>query len=292
MTKYITPALIANAASLGVHWIYDVNYLLNLSEQQALLFLRQEKERYDKADPAYFAYPNTDVGDVSVQGEILKWLYKALFDNSNFSDDDYKLLLYKKFMPGGSYQGYVEIYAKKLVLINLLNQLKKDSTQILMNDNNLVGFMPYLVAKEFNLSNEKAWSLAQVLTNNTFYPSYYEMFDFILENLKNKGLKQAIGEAIILGPKAMQTSLEKAIDINDTNHFIENFAGRACSIEDAVPLIIHILYFSTSFEQAIELNAKMGGASSDRALLLGAILNQVYPLPEAWVIQVGSKLKL
>ncbi len=286
MKKYIYPALLSNALCLGVHWIYDVKYLESLSKNESLLFLVQDKKRFDEATPSYYAYPNTKLGDLTVQGEILKWLYQALSSNLNFNQSDYKNLLLNKFLPGGAYKGYVETYAKKLVALNLLDQLNISDTHIVTNDNHLVGFMPYLLSKELNFSLDKAWSLAQLFTNHPFYLQYYKMFDFIFDHLDDLGLRTSLIKAQKLAPKEMHETLEKAISINDTNHFIDTYASRACSIEDAIPVIIHILYHTKDFESALELNAKIGGASSDRALLIGAILSQVYGIPKAWIKQI------
>jgi hypothetical protein len=282
MKKFIYPALLSNAATLGVQWIYNVKYLEDLSKKQSILFLVQNKQRFDEASPSYFAYPDTILGDLSVQGEILKWLYKALSLNKNFNQNDYKELLLSKFMPGGQYKGYVETYAKKLVALHLLDQLNVSVNQITLNDNQLVGFVPYIIAKELELSLDTAFRLASLFTQQTYYQSFYEMFDSILDHLKEKDLKDAIKSALNLGPIDYKTSLHQAIEMTDTNKFIDEYAGRACSVSDALPVIIHVLYHSHSFETALELNAKIGGASADRALLIGTILSQVYDIPNTW----------
>jgi hypothetical protein len=56
--KYIMPALISNAVTLGIHWIYDFKYLKELSKTQSLLFLTQNEKRYKEAKNDYFSYPN------------------------------------------------------------------------------------------------------------------------------------------------------------------------------------------------------------------------------------------
>lgn len=290
--KYILPALISNAATLGVHWIYDYQFLTNLSNKQSLLFMSQDKLIYDQANPSYYAYPNSQIGDLSVQGLILKWLYQALSSNSEFDQNDYADLLFEQFKPGGTYHGYVETYAKKLVIKKLSESLKFDSSEILINDDHLVGFIPYLVSKELGFSYEKAWSFTRVLTDNVDYLSYFKMFDSIFNRLTNSSLKDALKVSIKLAPISAQKSLEKAIELSDTNPFIADFASRACSIKDAIPVIIHILYHSNSFEDAIAKNASIGGASSDRGLILGPILNQVYEIPEKWIELVSKKISI
>ncbi len=286
MKKYIYPALLSNAASLGVHWIYDYKFLEELSQKQSLLFLSQEKLLYDQANPSFYVYPNSNVGDLSLQGSIMKWLYHAQSHHSNFSKEDYKKLLVNKFIPGGSYRGYVETYAKKLIVSELSTQLNLANPNLSLNDDHLVGFIPYLVSKELDLSTNDAWSLAQLFTNHSFYLSYYKMFDAIINHLKVNSLKESIHKSIKHAPSEMHTTLEKAIEIKHTNTFIDTYAGRACSIKDAIPVIIHILYHTNSFEEALSLNAMIGGASSDRGLLIGAILGQVYELPISWVNKI------
>lgn len=282
MKKYIKPALIANAATLGIHWIYDPKYLTELNRKQDILFLVQNKETYDKAKVAFYSYPNHKIGDVSVQGEILKWLYKAMKDNINFTIDDYDALLFSYFKPGGLYHGYVESYALKNVInkmgTNLNFKVEKES----LDDDHLVGFIPYLVCRELNLSSSKAWSLAQLFTTNKDYFMFYEMFDAILDSIGTKDKKTCIKDAIKKAPKKYLDALNKAIELDDTDEFIEKYSGRACAINHSIPLIVHLLYHIDSYEEAVRKNALIGGAISDRNLLLGAVLAQISDIPEAW----------
>ena len=90
--------------------------------------------------------------------------------------------------------------------------------------------------------------------------------------------------------KQLQTALKKAVEMDNTNVFIEKYSGRACSISQAIPLIIHILSHTNSYQEAIELNAVLGGASSDRSLLIGAIFAQVSEIPPSWVEKVKDKI--
>jgi len=100
MEKYILPGLIANAATLGIHWIYDHKFLEQLSAKDSLLFRVQKKDIYDQAKVSYFSYPQQKLGDVTVQGDILKWLYDAMKNDDNFTQLDYSKMLYKQFKAG------------------------------------------------------------------------------------------------------------------------------------------------------------------------------------------------
>lgn len=112
MEKYILPALIANAATLGIHWIYDYTYIEKMASQESILVTIQNEQHYKRAKNAYYCYSDHKLGDVTVQGHILKWLYQAMKNNSDFTQHDYSKLLFDQFKPGGTYRGSVESYAK------------------------------------------------------------------------------------------------------------------------------------------------------------------------------------
>jgi hypothetical protein len=61
--------------------------------------------------------------------------------------------------------------------------------------------------------------------------------------------------------------------MDDTKVFIKEYAGIACQIPQSIPLIIHMLTRVKSFEEMLHWNTRIGGASSDRGLMLGAILS-------------------
>jgi hypothetical protein len=291
MNNLIFSSLLSNASCLGVHWIYNHTYLENLSNEKSLLFMKQNQCLYEAAKPSYYVYPNHEVGQLTVQGEILRWLYDSLKVNHSFSRNDYESLVMDKFRPGGSYHGYVETYAKKLIIKNLANELDMAIDEIKTDDTHLVGFMPYLATKALELPVQKAWELAQLFTDNEHYLTYYLYFDELFELLKNHTLKDAIKLALAYAPDIYKEKLKHAMSIKDTNTLIKLFAGRACSIDQAIPVIIHILYHARSFSDALELNAKIGGASADRGLIIGAILSEIYSIPDTWMKKVNPYLK-
>lgn len=291
MEKYIMPGLIANAATLGIHWIYDHRYIEKLSKNQSIFFRIQTKEVYDQANESFYSYPNHEVGAVTVQGEILKWLYKAMKVNPQLSKDDYAKILFEEFKPGGNYKGYVESYAKKQVINTLAKTLNIPIDDFPMMDDHLVSFMPYLVCKELNMPTYKAFELAQVYTHDEDYLTYFKMFDRLFDLMGNMPLKEAIEQVISYGPIKYHTALRKAIEMDDSNLFIDTYAGRACAIKYSIPLIIHVLYHTDSYENAVLYNAMLGGAISDRNTLIGAIYAQKSPVPKVWYDLVSLKIK-
>jgi len=283
MKNYLLGGLVANAASLGYHWVYNPEYLEELSKKQSLLFQLPNLEQYQEAGKSYFSYPFAKVGDFTSQGMFVIWLYEAWKKNPDFMRADYENLIYSKVRPGGDYQGYVENYSKILVVNKLNSDLNLGLKELELDDDHLVGFIPYLVAKELELSSEKAWDLAQLFTHKKEYPSFYHVFDYIFDNIGKKSFQVLLRESIVYAPIQYQNKLSLALEMTDTKRFIKEYAGISCHIPYSLPLIFHILYFCQSFEEGIEWNTRIGGASSDRGLLLGAILSKLYPIPNDWI---------
>lgn len=117
------------------------------------------------------------------------------------------------------------------------------------------------------------------------------MFDQLFINLELKDMKSAILDIIKYAPNHEKAKFENIKEISNIDDYINAYAGRACSIEQSIPLIFYILYHAKDFEDALNINVSVGGASSDRALLLGAFLEQLYEIPNSWKEKVKKHLK-
>ncbi len=283
MDKRYVGALVANSASLGHHWIYNTPFLESESKKRDLLFQKQNQDVYDRGKPSYFVYPNADIGDFSTQGMFFKWLYEDIIKKDNYSKNDYITMLYEHIRPGGDYEGYIESYAKKMVIESLYDDLKIAYTPFEKDDTHLVNFIPYMVCKLHQLPKEKAWEIAQAFTEVEDFFIFYEMFDELLSIINEAPLKTSLKKVIPKAPKHFQEALYQALDMDDTKAFIKDYAGIACYISQSIPLIFHILSHTTSYEEMVHWNTKIGGASSDRGLLLGFIMSMVSDVPKAWI---------
>ncbi len=288
MKHYVTHALLGNAATLGIHWIYNAEFLAELAKKQSILFLKQDPKIFAAAQPSYYAYPLTNVGDVTSQGMFLFWLTKALKANPNLTQQEYKDLILHQIKPGGDYQGYIETYGHKLIINSLNEKMGLKLPVVPMDDDHLIGFIPYMATKQLGLSTKKAWDLAQLFTSKEEYPACYQMFDAIIDRLPKQSMKQAIEESIALAPKRYTIQMKKAIELKDTKAFVKDYAGTACAINQSVPTIIHLLYHSQNLADSWLRNALISGAIAERAMLLTMLMGIIDP-PSASLIQRLSK---
>ena len=277
MEKMIEFARIGNTSSLAYNWIYNPDYLKQVQASHTLLFQPLDPEDYVKSEKSFLAYPTMKVGDLSAQGDILMWLYDALKDNPDLTAKAYQNLVFDKVKPGGAYVGFVESYGRALVFNKIAKLHKLDVPPIPMDDDQMIGFAPYVAAKALELSNDRAFELASAFTNREDFKAFYEAFDTLLNALESQSMVEAI-QSTILTDIPVQDRFQKAL-VQDTDTFITETVNTACHIYDAVPLVFHILYRTQSFAEALELNAQIGGASSDRGTLIGVLYHTTGTIP-------------
>lgn len=289
MKRFVEHALLGNAATLGIHWIYNPAYLANLAKKESLFFRKQDKKMYDEAQPSYYAYPLAEVGDVTSQGMFLFWLTEALKTNPNLSRAAYGELIYSHIRPGGDYAGYIETYGHKLIINTLNEKMKLSLPSIPMDDDHLIGFIPYIATKQLGLTNERAWDLAQLFTNKEEYPGCYEMFDAIISGLEKTSMQKAIQDALVKAPRRYAVQLKKALEMTDTASFVKDYAGTACAINQSVPIIVHLLYHSKDLNDAWQRNALISGAIAERAMLLTMIIGIKQPASKDLMQRLSKK---
>jgi hypothetical protein len=219
---------------------------------------------------------------------FLFWLTKALKANPNLTQLEYKDLILHQIKPGGDYQGYVETYGHKLIINAFNEKLGLNLPVVPLDDDHLIGFIPYISVKQLGLSTNKAWELAQLFTSKEEYPACYQMFDAIIDRLPTKTMKQAIEESVVFAPKRYAIQMKKAIELTDTKAFVKDYAGTACAINQSVPIVIHLLYHSQNLADAWLRNALISGAIAERAMLLTMLMGIIDP-PSQTLIQRLSK---
>lgn len=275
--KLIENALLSNASQLGFNWIYNYDFLKEFALNNEMLMKEPEDEMYKKVKPSYHAYPNAKLGTLTVQGEILKWLFDKWEKDDTYSSHEYYNLLLNAFKPGGFYNGYVESYGRILVYNHLANEMNNKDL-ITLNDDQLVGFMPYLAAKALNKSNEEAFEFTKVLTNDQTYFELFKLFDTISK--KNKSDDLILNNLSKLNDE-LKEKIRNGVLIKDTDEFLKENDGTSCSVIKSMPIIFHLYLKHDKLFDALKENVIIGGASCDRALLLGFLYTDDN-LPSNW----------
>lgn len=276
--KIINNVLLANASQMGFNWIYNYKFLKDYSKDNEMLMQVPDLDLYSKAKPSYFAYKDAKLGTLSVQGEIIKWLYNDWKNDHHFSPTKYKNMLYEAFKPGGFYHGYIESYGRVLVF-NMLSKEMKNDNLAPINDDQLVGFAPYIVSKALGKSNEEAFYLTSVLTDDKTYLDLYYVLDKITSKPKSEEL---LLNSINTLNDHLKERIKDGIIIKNTDEFLIKNDGTSCSVIKSMPIIFHLYLKHNNLNDALLENVIIGGASCDRAILLGYLFKDD-KLPKTWI---------
>ena len=100
-------AFIADAASLGLHWIYDQQRIVNVAN--TIPEFHPPTARDYEGVPSFFAHGKKSSGDLSHYGEQAYVLLKSLSDNDGvYQSSQYQDLFRSHFGYGGDYIGYID----------------------------------------------------------------------------------------------------------------------------------------------------------------------------------------
>ncbi len=290
MNKTLAAACIGNSFSFSVHWIYDPKYIQDLIQREDVFFKAPQKHHYDEAKSAYFGYPHGKAGDITVQGMFLVWLTQALSRNPNLNVKDYQNLLLSHIAPGGDYVGYVESYAKKLIVNDTAISMGKEPV-FEMDDEHLVGFVPYLATKALSLPVDKAKELVELFSNKSEYAQLFDVFDALLNGITPENKAQKLRDVIDLAPISYQAKLIAALSDKEDRAFLKEDAGIACIIPQSIPVIFRLLDRANTYEEAMRLNVTYGGAISERAMMLGYCFAQFSDIPPEWFNQLTPEIQ-
>lgn len=294
-TSMIKASLLGSSSALGLNWIYDRTLLENFSKNNNVLFIRIDDELYSKAKTSFNVYPDAQVGDLDFMGETLFAFHDFL--ESDLPKDGYSFRLHfnKLLNPRNGYTGYVEHYGVDL-FDKVDNNTEFDSTaKTSYIDKQLIG--PAFLLAIFERDDIKnkvqtALKYSQVLTAYDGTINFLNLLFNLFTNLKNNNNKiDSLLESITYAPKDIRKSLSKSLEDLDINEFIDKYSGVACGIEQSFPLIFYITAHCDTYEEALTLNAILGGASSARGLFISALFNIIEGTPEKYSKMLNYKIK-
>ncbi|GMQ48863.1 hypothetical protein VB10N_38620 [Vibrio sp. 10N] len=287
-------ALVADAASMGFHWLYDQVAIKTLSNGTPEFHAPNAKDYIDKG---YYAHEGKKPGDYSQYGVQMIAMLDAIAKHGQYDEAKYIQAFREWFDMGGKWRGYID-KPTKLTLLTAhaleaedkpLSNLGADDTQ-----NPAVSKLPPLLAVHHNDKNlnQLVESAVRVTNNNDTAVAYALASAAILKAALSgktplesvhsaKGLSDLTDEAIKLAEeRVLKPSNEVATEL-----------GMHCGLEASFPVTVHLLLNATSYEAAIRENILCAGDNCGRAILLGATLAACYQgteqdIPRTWELKV------
>ena len=259
----ILASFVADSYALGAHWIYDEEQLNTLPINWDTLNAPQVMWHKGKAK-----------GDFTHYGDQSLFLLEYLTQNHAFDKKQYYDFWCNKMQ---NYQGYVDGATR-----NALENIDSGCTDL-----SICGrIAPLLLVsktKEEFLAHTKA---VVEMTHNT--PLALETSQFFAELLwdtkENQNLHQNI-HSLKENYPLLTKWIDEAIATKQSNTFttIREFSP-ACDIDGGFAGVIHLLFLEEDFQTIMTKNAKAGGDSSARGMVVAMLLgvNNDFTLPSDW----------
>jgi ADP-ribosylglycohydrolase len=297
-------ALVADAASMGLHWLYDPERLATIAETNGPAFLSADRRNFDGAK-GYFAHEGKRAGDLSQYGAVLALATDSLVSSQGKPDiADYQQRFLAFFGPGGEWQGYIDRPTRG-ALANLGAGGSEETPEITgIDDDQLPALspVPAVVAAdpEHTDLEMRVAGMVRVTNDNPLAVEAASMLARLIRlMLRGEGLDTALdAEAERVGD-VLQPLLNEALGTADQSSVdIAGHFGRACHVQQGLPVVFHILKTADSFEDGVRKNILAGGDSCGRAMALGSILGARFgfggergiPLP--WLTRLSDGARL
>lgn len=297
-------ALVADAAAMGLHWLYDPERLATIAETSDPAFQNADRRNFDGAK-GYFAHEGKPAGELSQYGAVLALAMDSLVSSQGQPDiADYQQRFLAFFGPGGEWQGYIDRPTRG-ALANLGAGGSEETPEITGIDDDQMPALspvPAVVAADPDHPDleMRVTAMVRVTNDNPLAVEAAVMLARLIRSmLHGEGLSTALdAEAERVGD-VLQPLLNEALGEADQSSVdIAGHFGRACHVQQGLPVAFHILNTAESFEDGVRKNILAGGDSCGRAMALGSILGARFgfggergiPLPWLTRLRDGARL--
>jgi ADP-ribosylglycohydrolase len=296
-SKMLLGALVADAACLGTHWIYEPERIAEIAARQGgqAAFAPVEAANYEGVK-GYFAHDGRRVGMLTQLGEVLRLAIQSMNANDGvFDAPAFQVAFAAHFGAGGSYQGFIDRPTRG-ALENIA--AKRTPSGIDDNQTPAITRLPAILARYHGQANlpEMIKASMQVTNVNDIAAAYGAVFADVLSRvMQDEPLSAALEASAASADDTIKADLAAALSTTDANS--TDFAGcvgRACSMPMAGPVMFHILKHSDSYTDAVEHNVLAGGDSAGRSILIGAIMGRIHGvatqtgIPLSWALQLDD----
>ena len=277
--EILLASFVADALALGGHWVYDPEKIANEIEDIA---------KYH--NPLSMFHTTKKAGDFTHYGDfslfLLEFVKKASYDQDNFEEVLSKA--WSEFI--SSYTGYFDGAARES-----LENYKKGIIpcgNTLIPDLNVCSRIAPLVYEFFdNRELIRQYALTQaIMTNNLPQTTLAVdatldiLFDVLDGNTPRKAVQNRLQDKSLAPIHAL---LHKGLDNKEDDIKAIYEFGPACGIDDGLPgAILFITRYENDLKTALLQNAKAGGDSSSRGVLIAMILSAhlgIDTLPKEWI---------
>lgn len=301
-------AFAADAATMGLHWIYDLPHLHKLAQQGE--FFREPEAANYKGVSAYFAHAGKRAGQGSHYGEAMMFALRTLTAQQGFQLQSYQSAWYETFRAGGRFVGYADKPTRK-TLAQLEAAMAKAQDQGLKahgldasgaDDDQIPavnGVNALLLAHPEDWTEHLEALLRVTHNNDLAVASARAVAQFLSTLQSGASLDEGLKVLTENSPGRVQDGLNKALAMTEDFSLASVQAaakalGPACPLVSTVPLSAWVLKRAQSFREATRMNLLAGGDSCGRAMIVGAAAGALFGLsgerglPLSWLQRLAD----
>jgi ADP-ribosylglycohydrolase len=265
-------ALVADAYSLGAHWVYDEKQL-----QEAPL----DWEHLNAPMAAW--HKGKKAGDFTHYGDQIVWLHAFLADKSYFDADAYRAFWFEKMQ---NYTGYTD-GASRTTVENIKNNITPSGSA--STDLSVVGRTTPLLGvsstpEDFYANVEEFIKLTHNSPKTLMAGDFFARLLVVV--LGGKSIQEAMLSLKNTYPKDFWHKVEQGMESKDQETFAAIRAfGPACDVDEGLSGVVHLLCKYDNIKEMLMQNAKAGGDSSARGMIAAVIFVAHDPqaqLPVSW----------
>ncbi|YCM42745.1 alpha/beta fold hydrolase [Verrucomicrobiaceae bacterium 227] len=257
MEKYLKASLVADALSLGSHWIYNQGKIARLHPNGVSVF----------SDPATDYHSGKSAGNLTHYGDQTVLLSESLKARGGFDREGWR----EDWLAGmADFQGYLDGASKDTL---------KSEGRSASSSNDLAGASRIAPILDLDLSQDEKIAAARAQTALTHGdPEVVDVAEFFVRAVT------AIEGGAVIGAALDQAAIEGNYDALDAQAALatarkqsEDFLkvsqelGLTCHLPEAFPLTLYFALRSGDFSSVMSENALAGGDNSARAMLLAVL---------------------
>ena len=273
-------ALVADAATMGLHWMYDQTQIEKVSHTGDILFRQPDAEVY-KNQKSYFAHRAKRAGENSQYGECARVVARTIEAAGEYTTAGHRELFFETFGPCGSYHGFADRPTKALIA-KIILEGENIADLSGADDDQLPALcaVPALFAYEQGAESvAKAVSVTSI--NKEAISGAVVLYNCLERLIQGEALPEALAASASDAEPALSVLLKEALEMPSydplaaANHF-----GMPCHIKQGLPLAWHLLNHATDYTTVVRDNIRCGGDSCGRSMAIGSIAGLVFGVPE------------
>lgn len=283
----IAGTLVADAAALGLHWMYDQSVIQRVETTGDVLF-REPDSNVFKGHKGFFAQGGRHAGELSHYGESARLVAQLAIDKA-YDAPAHQQAFFAAFGPCGTFQGYADHATKALIARIII-----DGEQIPGESGSTDNQMPALaaVAGLFSAGYDLETTLAAtrvISVHEDVIAGTHVLFDCLERMAHGSSLSDALPQSAAVTGHPLSQLLDEALTMKPcqpreaASHF-----GLACPVMQSMPVVWHLLKHGTDFDSVVRDNILCGGDSCGRAMAAGALAGYAFGVPGTLIARMQS----